>query len=102
MLRVLAVLAILAILAAVVPTIATDTVGGGVVEGLNAPLVTYRMSGVALVPHGEGHFVEAPLADAPLGAGSRIRYLLIASNTSHDVQVAGVSHSGVHGVESAA
>jgi hypothetical protein len=68
---------------------ATDS--GGNLEKLNAPLVTYRTSAVAYVRDAKGRYTEQPLISAALGAGDRIRYLIVATNATKSTQLAGVA-----------
>jgi hypothetical protein len=58
---------------------------------LNAPAVSYRTAGVALLQDSSGRFKQAKLVDAPLGKGDRVKYLIVATNESDQPQVAGVS-----------
>jgi hypothetical protein len=62
----------------------------GHLEKLNGSQIAYRLQGVALVKDSSGNRVEASLADAPLGAGDRVRYLIIATNQGSQPQVPGV------------
>ncbi len=75
-------------IASLVPTFAQS---GGNLEKLNAPLVNYRTSGVAYVRQANGGYKEEPLSSAALGAGDRIRYLIVATNATKSAQLAGVA-----------
>ncbi len=63
------------------------------VKKLSEPQVSYRMTGVAYVraPGGHKKFVEAPLETAALGAGDRIRYLVVATSVAKTPQLAGIA-----------
>jgi hypothetical protein len=67
------------------------TSSGGNLERINAPLVTYRTSAVAYVRDAKGRYTEQPLVSAALGAGDRIRYLIVATNATKTPQLAGVA-----------
>jgi uncharacterized membrane protein YgcG len=63
----------------------------GHIERLNGSQVAYRLQGVALVKDSKGKVSEASLSDAPMSAGDRVRYLIVATNQAGSAQVAGVA-----------
>jgi hypothetical protein len=87
--RVFTALCVAASFASLVPSMAGGS--GGNIEKLNAPLVNYRTSGIAYVRDANGRYSEQPLVTAALGAGDRIRYLIVATNSTKVPQLAGVA-----------
>jgi hypothetical protein len=86
-----AVAAALVLTLGALPAVARAAGSLGSVDQMNAPLVTYRMAGVAYVRGPGGRYKEKPLANAALGAGDRIRYLIVATNATASPQLAGIA-----------